>query len=60
MVGFAVDILRCVIRLCVGHVLSIGWVQGDIKEVDNFLIGFDRYFETIFFEDGAEVFFYHV
>ena len=56
MVGFAVDVERDVVRLIVGHVSTIAQVEGDIKEVYNFLVGFNRYFEAMLSEDVAQIF----
>ena len=56
MVGFLVDVERDVIRFVVWHVLSIRQIKGHVKEVCNFFVGFDCYFEAMLAVDIAKIF----
>lgn len=56
MVGFLVDVEWVVVRLVVGHVLTIGEIERDIKEVYDFLVGFDGYFKAMPLENSTQVF----
>lgn len=56
VIRFLVDIERDVIRLVIWHVFTTGQVERDIKEVYNFLVGFDRYFKAVHAEDVAQIF----
>ena len=47
VIRFLVDIEWDVIRLVIWHVFTTGQVERDIKEIDNFLAGFDRYFKAV-------------
>ena len=51
MFRFLVDIERDVIRFVIWHVFTTGQVERDIKEVYNFLVGFDRYFKAMLAKD---------
>ena len=42
VVGFLVDV-EWVVRLTVGHVFTVGQVEGDIKEIYDFLICIDSF-----------------
>ena len=46
MIRFLVDIEWDVIRLVIWHVFTTGQVERDIKEIPNFLVGSDRYFNV--------------
>ena len=38
MIAFAVYVLKCGVRLCVGLVRAVVWVESDVKEgVDHFV-----------------------
>ena len=43
VIRFLVDIDRDVIRLVIWHVFTTGEVEGDIKEVYDLFVGFDRF-----------------
>ena len=57
VIRFLVDIEWDVIRLVIWHVFTTAQVERDIKEIDNFLVGFDRYFKAVLAEDVAEILF---
>ena len=44
------------LRLVIWHVFTTGEVEGDIKEVYNLFVGFDRFFKAMLAEDVAKVF----
>ena len=43
VIRFLVDIERDVIRLVIWHVFTTGEVEGDIKDVYDLFVGYDRY-----------------
>ena len=53
VIRFHVDIERDVIRLVIWHVFTTGEVEGDIKEVYDLFVGFDRYFKAMLAKDIA-------
>ena len=57
VIRFLVDIEWDVIRLVIWHVFTTGQVERDIKEIDNFLVGFDRYFKAVLAKDVAQILF---
>ena len=56
VIRFLVDIGRDVIRRVIWHVFTTGEVEGDIKEVYDLFVGFDRYLKAMLAEDVASVF----
>ena len=56
LVGFLVDVEGDAIRFVVWHVLSNRQIKGHVKEVCDFFVGFDCYFEAMLAEDIAKIF----
>ena len=56
MVGLLVVVKWDVVGYNVGQVRAIRQVKGDVKEIHDFLVGFNCDLKTILFEDLAEVF----
>ena len=57
VIRFLVDIEWDVVRLVIRHVFTTGQVEHDIKEIDSFLVGFDRYFKAVLAKDAAQILF---
>ena len=60
MVGLLVDVEWDVVGLSIGQVGAVSQVEGDVKEIHNFLVGFHCDLEAILVEDLAEVFLDHL
>ena len=58
MTGLLVDVKWGVVGFCVGQVRAIRRVKGDVKEIHDFLVGFNCDLKAIPVEDFAEVFLY--
>ena len=57
MVRFPVYVEWGISRFGVSHILPVGQVGSDIKEVCGFLVALDCNFQAIATENGAQIFF---
>ena len=57
MVAILMDIEGHIVRFHEGFVSSSCEIQGDVKEVNSFFVGFDGYFEVVSCENSADFFF---
>jgi len=56
VVRFLVDVMWDVVGLATRHVCTVGKVESDVKEIDDFFVGFNCNFNAMLTEDGAQIF----
>ena len=56
MVRFLVDVKWDVVGLGIRHVCTVGKVESDVEEIDDFFVGFNCNFKAMLTEDGTQIF----
>ena len=56
VVRFLVDVKWDVVGLGIRHVCTVGKVESDVEEIDDFFVGFNCNFKAMLTEDGTQIF----